>query len=687
MALTHHVTRREVIVALVAFAIFAALYTARGAWPGNVLLPLDLKADFAAWKPDPTVRIPVSNRLLSDVVLHFVPWDLEARRLMREGQLPFVNRFGGESGAPLLANPQTGLLSPFTWPRLLFGQRGWAFSVFLKLLVAALSMYWLARETGQQQREALVCAIVFSGSGFVILWALHPHSSVLVFLPALLASIVRMLRVRTPWSVLFVVSFAFLATAGGHPETLILTVLAIAVFLFISDLFARRTLLRACAPAAAGFLMMGVVLVPFALIVGQSDAAVMRASAPSRGFRFVAIPGLILPGFLGTPLKGELDLTGAVPDGENIHLRSGGFVGLVALLLLVLSFRQLDPHLRRGLILGFIALILSWRPPLVEPIFRHIPLLAWTTVEYAAAVFVLFAALSVGAALSTLAAGARWVKAGILLLAVGLAMLVAGILPSIPLFRPALVTVSRHGVETLRARGLLRHPADVYERRLSGYLEAGRWTALRRVAVPGFFWCVGAVGLISRRSRWVLLASAVCGDLIAFGLGYFPVMELARAPATPPALVEMSRLDPARAWTLASPSEVYPANLGTEDRVRQIDSYDVLESRSMMERLRGAGFSAPGSFPDAPSAAQQALLRQLGVRFFLSRVQPPGTTLVAGLSPPAAGLYDFGPARPTALPLNVAPKGLVAGMIVSVAGAALALFLMWRARSRNNSGL
>jgi hypothetical protein len=79
--------------------------------------------------------------------VQFIAWDVETRRLLRSGEMPWINRFAGE-GAPLFANPQTAYFSPFTWPRLLFGLHGWAITALLKLLAAALCAYWLAREMG-----------------------------------------------------------------------------------------------------------------------------------------------------------------------------------------------------------------------------------------------------------------------------------------------------------------------------------------------------------------------------------------------------------------------------------------------------------------------------------------------------------------------------------------------------------
>src|ERR1043166_5502294 len=125
-------------------AALALLYCGAALLPNRVFAPVDIPRDLGAWKSDPDARVRVSNSLLSDVVTQFIPWDVESRRLIARGEMPWRNVWAG-AGAPVWANPQTALLSPFTWPRLLFGLHGWLLCAVLRLIAAALSMLWLAR--------------------------------------------------------------------------------------------------------------------------------------------------------------------------------------------------------------------------------------------------------------------------------------------------------------------------------------------------------------------------------------------------------------------------------------------------------------------------------------------------------------------------------------------------------------
>ncbi|HEV8658199.1 MAG TPA: hypothetical protein VGS96_06190, partial [Thermoanaerobaculia bacterium] len=235
---------------VILFVALSLLYTAPGMLPGRRLVPLDIPNDYLAWKHDPAVRVRVSNSLLSDVPLQKVPWDIVARRLLARGEMPWRNPYTGD-GEHLFANPLAAQLSPFTWPRLMLGLQGWPWTVFLKLVVAMLSMYWFATALGASELAASISAIVFALSGYSIVWALYPHTNVFVVLPALAASAMQR-RVFTTAII------AALATAGGHPETLCVGV--IAIFAFIPSV---RFLLS----SLSGFLLLGVQLVPFAILL------------------------------------------------------------------------------------------------------------------------------------------------------------------------------------------------------------------------------------------------------------------------------------------------------------------------------------------------------------------------------------------------------------------------------------
>lgn len=671
---------------------FALLYAGGGLLPGRTLLPLDLTDDLGAWRPDPALRVPVSNSLLSDPVVQFVPWDAEILRLLAAGEMPFVNVFAGEGG-PLWANPQTAMLSPFTWPRFLFGLEGWALMALLKLLAAGLGACWLAGEMGAPPRQALVSGLVYAGCGYLVVWLLFPISHVAALLPALAAAALRLARRPSRRDAGLVLLFAALCTAGGHPETLFIGVLGIAAWLLLETRARpgrdRAGLLRPGLWAFLGFLLLAVQVLPFLVLLADSAAAATR-SAAAHPFRPWAIAAQVLPGVLGSPLRGELDLS-AVVRAENFNSRAGGYVGALVLLAILLAWRELAPPMRRGLRIGAAALLLSWRPPLLSPLLEKAPILGMLAFEYLALLFALFAAVAAGPALAILASRPRrGVAAG--LLAAGIAGLLAGLAPRLPAARPALAGLAERGIAELRARGHLQHPPEIYRQRLASYLDAAGATTLRRVAAPGA--CLALAGLalllpgLPPRRRQGLLAAAALAELIAFGWGYNPAVARSGLPPAPEVVATAGRLDPQGRFLLAAHLTEFPANLATVYGRRDVASYDVLTRRARGEQLRRAGYDeALHSLSLAPTAAEVAALGRLGVGFVLSRGAVPGADRLPGPPPPALGVHQISGAVPADPPRNRPPAGFAAGLAVSLLAAAGAAIGLARLPRGDVSGL
>ncbi|HEV2722718.1 MAG TPA: hypothetical protein VG323_22025, partial [Thermoanaerobaculia bacterium] len=519
---------REWRIAALVFAVAAALFTAKGFLPGRVFLPVDLPLDYGAWKHDPNVRVAVSNKLLSDSILEFRPWDHEVRRLVASGQFPWRNVWAGD-GEHLFANPEASLLFPLTWLRIAMGDRGWVLNAFLKLFLAGLGMWWLARAaTRCDWRAALVAGFVYMTCGYMTVWLLSPHTNVYAMLPWLAASALT----RRP---LATFAFAALATAGGHPETLFYGVVAIAIYLWSA---------RWLAWAFLGFALCAVQLVPFAMAASHSDllAHRLQTSAQTRWF---AMPATFLPGYLGSPLAGEIDLSAL--GAENFNERAGGYVGLCALVVVLAAWRHVP---RRALIIALAALVLSWH----LPILRLIAKLPGAT-ERLGLVFAFFICLCLPSALQSL-------RLRISLICIGGLIAGIGIFLVLPAAKPFLTELARHGIAMLRERGYFHRPADIYEARLAGYLAGFAAVALRRIAVPGF--CLALLGL----GRRLGAVAALVIEMIVFAYGYNP----AARPAPDIALPHDSR------FLITSEFEIFPPNLATLQQVRDVRAYDVLRS-------------------------------------------------------------------------------------------------------------
>lgn len=629
------------------FLIIALIYVAPGLLPGRTFAPLDILFDAGAWKGDPSQRVRVANTLLSDVVVQFIPWDMEIRRLAAAGEMPWVNRYAGDGG-PLFANLQTALFSPFTWPRLLLGLDGWAIMALLKLLAAALCAYWFARELDVPPPQAIVSALVYATAAYTIVWLLYPITNVFAVLPGLAAAALRLMKKPSTRNAALVIAFAALCTAGGHPETLFIGVLGIWIFLAWEAEkrpgFSIGALVPSTVGALLGFLLLFVQLAPFFALVSNSYASAIRPQLP-HPFRPWAMVSQVLPGILGSPLRGELDLT-QIGSADDFSHRVGGFVGALVLVALIVAWRSLTPALQRGLMIGVVALIASWYPPGLWPLLRHVPVVRVVALEYGVVLFVLFAAMAAGPAVAILASRRRH-RTGITLILAGALTVAAGIIPALPAARPALTRMARTGIAELRARGHLQQPPEVYEQRLAYYLAAAGATTVKRAALPGALWLLAGVALIAPvKRRELLFAATAVGELVAFGIGFNPAVAMTRFAPPPQA---MAGLD--REFLIAANFEVFPSNAGTVYRVRDAASYDVLMSKDRVEHLKAAGYNPLShSFNPILTSSEKRALTLLGVRYVIGR----------------AGVEELPGAVRTPLPPNLLPPHIFTGLIVSM---------------------
>jgi len=643
--------RRELTHAALIFAAAALLYTGEGFLPGRVLAPLDIPRDLPAWKAGADTRVRVSNSLLSDVPLQLAPWDGEARRLITGGEFPWINRYAG-NGEPLFANPLAGLLSPFTLPRLLIGLRGWSCSVFLKIVAGGLSMFWLARVAGAAWDAAVVSGLLFTLSGHAIVWALYPQTNVFVLLPAFGAAALAAAHAPARGNLALVAFFGALISAGGHPETLFIGV--VALIAFVAWDAGVAALLRPLLAAFAGFLTAGIHLVPFAVLVAESHVRLARAHDLANFVRKLAMVSLFLPGFLGSPLRSEIDLTALVEPMENFNQRAGGYIGLLALVAIALALRDMPRIFRRGLVIATCGLVLAWSLPGVVGLMRILPIVQWVAVEYFALIFVLFASLAAGPALFAM----RMRRPLLVAVAIaGALMIIAGLLP---IAAPALLQrVARSGIAHLQSSGHLRQAASVYEQRLSSYLIGARWMAFRRLALPGICCIVFSAAVMRGRRR--LPAVAVVAELIIFGLGYNPAIRVQEIAPKPAAIATIEGRDPSRQWLMASAGGVLPPNAATTWRLRDVVPYDILTSEAWTRSLMAAGYDPTSSkLPAVPSPQQHQALARLGVRFYVT----------------TSGVEELPDAHVVPLPSNHSPAGLAAGVAVSICGLLMALLVV-----------
>ncbi|MGZ8868431.1 MAG: hypothetical protein ACXW2P_08810, partial [Thermoanaerobaculia bacterium] len=558
----------------------------------------------------------------------------------------------------------------------LLGDSGWVLTALLKLWAGGLGMWWLARLLGADWRYALVGSAAYAASGYMTMWLLFPHTNVYATLPWLAGCAVQFLREPSRRWAGGVIATAALATAGGHPETLFHGVIGIAIFLLFVD--RGRRLAITAVLAFAGFVMIAVQLVPFAVALAESDIVKTRSAAEPHSFRLYAAIAQVLPGYLGSPLRGEIDLSGiAQPEAENFNERNAGYAGAITLIVIALAWRKLSRTLKAGVVIGIASLIAGWKLPVIDDALRALPLFDVAANERFPLVFVFFASAALPSALMVIAAENPRKRFGIALAVVSIALALAAATPAFPAGRDLLVRGARGGVARMQERGFLRKAPSYYEERLQHYLEGLRVVAIRRAAVPMLLIGVAGIALASKRRRGAVIGAAIAAEMIVFAWGYAPAVHRDDAAKMPASIAAIRQLDPTNEYLIAASTGIYDANLGTIHRVRDIRSYDVLQAHPRITRLVAMGFDRNSrAFPPTLPLDSVRALAADGVRFFLSRSEPPSSAHVGGLPSPGVGVYELPGAASTPRPSNLRPAGLLLGALISAAALAGSVALL-----------
>lgn len=297
---------------LFAAVLLLAVWPLRAAWldpAGKTLLAPDTATVAAPWaealaqqgaledaQGEPLVRPRHGG--LSDQGLVFYPHYRYLSDQLRAGTWPLWNPLN-YTGVPLAGNPQAGLFDPQVLLPvaldLLFGSTGFHLGLVLgyslRLALAFLGTYYLARRLGLGFAGALLAGIGFASSGYLQVWLGAPLSHVTPCLPWVLLGVERCRERGFSGAVLAAVSLA-LAIYGGHPETAFYIGAAAGLWSF--SLWRERAgFLWSLGGLAVGTLLSMPVLLPFVEYLGESAAQLLRERAQAqRGFDVAALGGV-----------------------------------------------------------------------------------------------------------------------------------------------------------------------------------------------------------------------------------------------------------------------------------------------------------------------------------------------------------------------------------------------------------
>lgn len=216
--------------------------------------------------------------VLNDVSLDLAPWEIEVRRQLSAGRLPFwSDRIDG--GSSPWADPQASVLSPTSMlARLLPARHHFLAALALKIQLAWCGTWVAARLLGSRRRGALLAASGFAIGGGILAWGLFPHSSVAAWAPWCVAAGLGLARRPDPRVWATAVAVVWGSMISGQPEVAFATggLTAVLAILYGRRRGRARALARVALAGALAFGLAAPVLAPFLAVVPASQRAVDR---------------------------------------------------------------------------------------------------------------------------------------------------------------------------------------------------------------------------------------------------------------------------------------------------------------------------------------------------------------------------------------------------------------------------
>jgi hypothetical protein len=317
---------------------------------GKGLLPSDGIFRFLPWSRI-TDSAP-SNYLLADQYNVFIPQHQFVQHRILKGDFPLWNPHLN-CGVPNLAAIQGALLFPVQLllsPINPFYAGGIA--AFLKLFLSGLFTMLYLRRLGASYLASLLSCLIFSLSGFMIVWLGHPHVNCAMWLPLLLyfiegqsGNLPQQGQSATTTASLrgwvgFAIAYGFMLL-GGHPPTAIhVTIIVVCYFFFrLTRHNCEKRLylvLSFLCALIVGMLLSAPQLLPYLEYYNLSSSA-LSSAALNRWRTHLDVNNLIhflFPYVSGSPVAGFEDLPRLLGlDGiDNFNERTG-YVGIVTILL------------------------------------------------------------------------------------------------------------------------------------------------------------------------------------------------------------------------------------------------------------------------------------------------------------------------------------------------------------------
>ena len=252
-----------------------------------------------------------------DTIDTVMPGIAQVRTQLFHGQLASWQSLVA-GGGPLSSVPNLGLLDPLSLPYFLLPL--WmapAFVILLSFIAAVGGSFLFLRRLALSRASALLAGLIFSTSGFMVMWTNWPQTRVAALIPALFWAVERLIqRARLLDAALIAVVIASMIF-GGFPVITGYAIYLAAAYLIVRLFMIHRSDIAAWLRAVGlaglglvlGFLLTAVQLLPFLYFYRNGDLTYRTGQALS-GLPFWSLITLIAPKAAGLCVGGSSTNTG-----------------------------------------------------------------------------------------------------------------------------------------------------------------------------------------------------------------------------------------------------------------------------------------------------------------------------------------------------------------------------------------
>ncbi|MET0836633.1 MAG: YfhO family protein [Thermoleophilaceae bacterium] len=279
--------RRPVLAAALIYALLALIFVGPGLMPGRVLSSSDSYWFQVPWAYD----IPDGLERPANPEIDDAPSVLHTFVRHAKAELPGLALWNPHimAGRPFLADMQSQVLSPFSLPAYALPfYESLSITTALKLFLACLGAFLLARSLGMRFEGSLLAGTVFGFNLWLVTWLVYPHASVWALIPWLMWLADRLLRRPDPLSFALLGGAVGIQFLAGHPESSFHALLITAAFFALRAFQLRRggelpslsrPVLAFAGAVAAGGALAAVVLLPFLELLLRSADLEQRAGS------------------------------------------------------------------------------------------------------------------------------------------------------------------------------------------------------------------------------------------------------------------------------------------------------------------------------------------------------------------------------------------------------------------------